>query len=402
MISNAPLLKSRNIPIAALIGGLAVASALLLTKNVDFIVYWRGVGGFLNGHQPLYGWRSGNGHPQEFRYPPVTVLFFLPLTWLPLRVAGVLWVLLGWLACAAASALAIRGWKLRYNRWGIVLGCLLLAQFVVLFVKFGNVQPHLIALILLALLWAEERPLWSGLALAVATCFKVWPLFFVPWFLMRGRRLALVWAAASSAVLWAAPVLFFGWSRYTFLLGDFFHHVVALAADPESVWYSSQSLRGVFLRLLTHAVPPRDGYPDASFAGMSPALVGGFCLILSVALYAHAVAAAWRASRERRYLWDAAAFVFFSFLQPFAMNSGLISLLPGILVGAHVCSAADGEFPRAAKRAFLVACGFAALASATFWRPFQRWALMLGVDFWLMLALAATLVIAARERPARD
>jgi hypothetical protein len=129
---------------------------------------------------------------------------------------------------------------------------------------------------------------------------------------------------------------------------------------------------------------------------MSPALVGGFCLALSAAIYGYAVVATWRASRERRYLWDAAAFAFFSFLQPFAMNSGLISLLPAILVGAHVYSAPPGEFPRAAKRAFLVACGFAALASATLWRPLQRWALMLGVDFWLMLAVAAALVIAAR------
>jgi len=389
-------LRSKNILIAAVVCGLAIVSSLLLTKNIDFVVYWRGVGEFLSGRQPLYGWLSGNGHPQEFRYPPLTVPFFLPLTRLPLRVAGVVWVLLAWVACAAASALAIRKWNLKYNATGIVLGCLLLAQFVVLFVKFGNVQPHLIALILLALLWAEERPFWSGLALAVATCFKVWPLFFVPWFLIRGRRLALAWAAAASVVFWTAPVLFFGWSGYAFLMSDFFHHVVALASDPESVWYSSQSLRGVLLRLLTHAVPPRDDYPDASLAGMSPALVGGFCLALSAAIYGYAVVATWRASRERRYLWDAAAFAFFSFLQPFAMNSGLISLLPAILVGAHVYSAPPGEFPRAAKRAFLVACGFAALASATLWRPLQRWALMLGVDFWLMLALAAALVIAAR------
>jgi len=402
MITNTVPLKSKNILIAAILGGLAIISSLLLIRNIDFIVYWRGVGAFLRGAQPLYGWLSGNGHPQEFRYPPLTVPFFLPFTLLPLRVAGVLWVLLAWAALATATTMAIRKWKLKFTAAGAVLGCLLVAQFVVLFVKFGNVQPHLIALILLALLWAEERPFWSGFALALATCFKVWPLFFVPWFLIRGRRLSLVWAAAASLVLWTAPALYFGWGRYIFLIHDFFNHVVALASDPESVWYSSQSLRGVLLRFLTHAVPPRDGYPDASFAGFSPALVGGICYALSFAAYLYAVLSTWTASPARRYIWDAASFAFFSFLQPFAMNSGLISLLPAMLVATHVYSASSGAYPRAAKHFYLAACGFAAIASATFWRPLQRWALMLGVDFWLMLALTASLAIAARGAASRD
>jgi hypothetical protein len=41
-----------------------------------------------------------------------------------------------------------------------------------------------------------------------------------------------------------------------------------------------------------------------------------------------------------------------------------------------------------------------ALASATFYRPLQREVLMLGIHFWLMLALGASLVIAARAAPA--
>ncbi len=378
-----------------ILGALAALSAVFLTKNVDFQVYWRGVGGFLNGSKPLYGSSSGAGHPQEFRYPPVTVLLFLPVTWLPERVAGMLWVMAGWAACAWASALAIVKWRLRFTLMGAALGILILGQFVVLFVKFGNVQPFLIALVLVALLWSDEHPAWSGAVLAVAICFKVWPLFFAPWFLVRGRRPVVGYAAAGSAVLWTAPILFFGWSRYVFLLRDFFDHVVALASNPEALWYSSQSLRGVLLRFLTHAAPPRDGYPDVSFASLSPALVGNFCLALTAVLYGYAVFSMWRTPSSRRWLWDANAFVFFSILQPFAMNSGLISLLPAVLAAAHVYSAPAGQYPASARRCFLATCACAAVATSTFYRPLQREALMLGIDFWMMVALAATLVIAA-------
>ena len=395
-------MKLQRVIIVAAIAVVAILSAIYLPKNTDFGAYWYGVGNFMNGTKPLYGPLSGMEYPQEFRYPPVTVLFFLPLTWLPLRIASFLWILGAWAACAIAAALAIRRWKLKFTAAGALLGLIFLAPYVVLAVKFGNVQPYLIALVLLALLFAETHPGWSGLALAVAVCFKVWPLFFAPWLLVRGRRPSLYYASGATAVLWSAPILFFGWSRYLYLVQDFWTHVVALASGPEAVWYSSQSLRGVLLRLLTRSVHPRDGYPDVSFASFSPVLMADCYLLLSVLIYGYAVLAMWRSDASRRWIWDAQAFVLFSVLQPFAMNSGLISLLPAILAGAHVYSAPRGQYPAAVKRAFVL--GFA--LSVLSWSPYlplQREVLMLGIDFWIMLALAISLGVAAhaakRETP---
>ncbi len=372
------------------IGILAVLSAIFLPHNTDFGAYWYGVRNFVDGSKPLYGPLSGMEYPQEFRYPPVTVLFFLPLTHLSLRVASFWWILVAWAACSIATYLAIRAWKLRFTVAGVVLGVIFLAPYVVLAVKFGNVQPYLIALVLLALLFADTHPGWSGLALAVAICFKVWPLFFAPWLLLRRRRSALYYAGGATAVLWTAPVLFFGWSRYLYLLQDFFTHVVALASGPESVWYSSQSLRGVLLRLLTRSVHPRDGYPDVSFASLPPALMVDCYLLLSILIYAYAVYVMWRSDESQRWLWDAGAFVLFSALQPFCMNSSLISLLPAILAGAYVYSTPAGQYPAAAKRAFLVACALEVLSISPY-LPLQREVLMLGIDFWIMLALAVGL-----------
>jgi len=390
--------KLRTLAAIAAIGALGIVFALIFSKNVDFVVYWYGARDFLHGDRPAYGPLSGVGYPQEYRYPPITMLFFLPMTLLPLKVAGIIWVVLAWVACAWASWMAMVKWRLRFNATGVVLGLLVLWQFIVLFVKFGNVQPYLIAFVLLALLWSEEHPAWSGLILALAACFKVWPLFFLPWLLLRKRRRAVYYAAAASAVLWVAPVFFFGRARYVALMKDFYTHAVTLAGNPEAVWYSSQSLRGILLRFLTHAAAPRDGYPDVSFAGLSPALVGGFCVVVTIVLYGYAVLSTWRAPESKRFLWDANAFVFFSILEPFAMNSGLISLLPGVLAAVHIYSAPPDKYPKAAKLAFLIACSFAAIASCTFYRPLQRVSLMLGIDFWMMLALGASLAIAATGR----
>lgn len=372
-------------------------SAIFLPHNTDFGAYWYGVRNFLDGTSPLYGPESGMKYPQEFRYPPVTVLFFLPLTKLPLKIASFCWIVIAWAACSLVTALAIRKWKLTFTVSGALLGLIFLAPYVVLAVKFGNVQPYLIALVLVTLLSAEKHPGWSGLALAVAVCFKVWPLFFAPWLLLRRRRAALYHAAGASAILWTAPVLYFGWSRYVFLVQDFFTHVVALANGPEAVWYSSQSLRGVLLRLLTRSVHPRDGYPDVSFASLPPALMVDTYLLLSIVIYAYAVWAMWRSEESRRWLWDAGAFVLFSVLQPFCMNSSLISLLPAILAGAYVYSAPAGRYPAAVKRAFEAGCVLVVLSCSPY-LPLQREVLMLGVDFWIMLALAASLGIAVHAQ----
>jgi hypothetical protein len=105
----------------------------------------------------------------------------------------------------------------------------------------------------------------------------------------------------------------------------------------------------------------------------------------------------WRSDKSRRYLWDAAAFVLFSALQPFCLNSSLISLLPSILVAAHIYSF-PGDYPRAARLWFGAAFALSVLSMMTFYRPLQRLMLMWGIYFWIMLALGISIILAARVR----
>ena len=390
-----------NYAVALVIGALAILSAVFLAKDTDFKVYWYGIRFFLDGTQPLYGPKSGIRYPQEFRYPPVTVLFFLPFTYLSLRAASMCWIVGAWAACAYVTKLAIRTWRLTFSAGGILFGLVLLVPYIVLAVKFGNVQPYLVALVFAAMLWADEHPERAGIALAVAICFKVWPLVFVPWLLRRPRTLYA--AGIATAVLWMLPVWFFGWHYYLFLLQDFYTHAAALASGPEAVWYSSQSLRGVLLRLLTNTVPPRDGYPDLSFATLPPGLIAGCYVLIAAIIYGYSLFQMWRSSPYRRFEWEALAFVLFSALQPFCLNSSLISLLPAILMGAHIYSS-PGQYPPSSRRWFLVACGLSIVATLTPIRHLQRDLVMLGTYLWIMLALGISLMIAAlsKERPASE
>ncbi len=92
---------------------------------------------------------------------------------------------------------------------------------------------------------------------------------------------------------------------------------------------------------------------------------------VSSPVYMYAVISSWRARAERRHVWDAASFVFYSALQTFGMHSGLISLWPAILMAGHVYSN-PSEYGERPRRALLIACGLSIVGSMTFYRPVQR------------------------------
>jgi len=385
--------RRRILYIAALVLT-AILSSVLLSKNIDFMVYWFGVRYFLDHVQPLYGPEGGALYPQEFRYPPVTVLFFALLTDIPFRLAGVVWNLLTWAICTWATMLAIRKWKPVFTPAGILMAAILAAPYAYLAVKFGNVQAILTALVLLALVWCEDHADWAGIALALAICFKVWPLFFALWFLIPSRRKALYWTAAVSAALWIVPVAFFGFAQYRALLRDFLASALSAVSHPEELWYSSQSLRGVLLRFLTHSVALPADYPDLSFAGLPVNLVVGVWVVLSVAATGFALRGFWRSPGQSRFLWDALAFVLCAALQPYTFNNTLILLGPAILVGAHVYSAG---WSRASQRAYLGAAVLSGLGMLMFTSRLVHVNLMWGIHLWIALALGWTLVSAAGE-----
>ena len=59
----------------------------------DFLVYHHGARGVFEGTRPVYGEDSGVGFPMIYRYPPLFLLVFAPLSILPLQISAAVWVI---------------------------------------------------------------------------------------------------------------------------------------------------------------------------------------------------------------------------------------------------------------------------------------------------------------------
>src|SRR3954470_9991192 len=75
------------------LGLIGVAFAWYVSrKPMDFRVYYYGARGVFEGTRPVYGPESGLGWPMHYRYPPLFLLLFAPLSWLPLRISAACWL----------------------------------------------------------------------------------------------------------------------------------------------------------------------------------------------------------------------------------------------------------------------------------------------------------------------
>jgi hypothetical protein len=372
---------------------IVVLSSWLLTKNTDFRLYWSSVKGFFEG-APAYGFNFVTF--QLYLYHPVTFLLLRPITFLPLRAAGFCWMAGAWLATTATLLLAVRTYKLRFNKSSMAAASVLLAAYTVVALRNGNVQPYLVAMLFVALLLAESHGPVSAVLMAVVITFKVWPAMFLPWFLPRGRRVVLVWLVPATLLLWLAPLLVWTPTHYRDLLTEWYGAVSgASATKSEFYYFPGQSLRGVLLRYLSPLDSWRTGFPDIHLVSLSRDVVIWIWEGAAATLYIGACGAMLCANRCRRWVWDGMAFVLYTVLQPYTVKGTLISLGPAVLVAAALYSrppgAADGWLNRAARRLFLGACAVSAVGVAAQFRPLLHLLAACGLDFLVAVLLLTAL-----------
>ena len=382
----------------AALAAAALLTSLLLVKNTDLSVYWYGVTGYFGGTRSAYGPDSGIGHPMEYRYPPVTYLLLWPLKLVPLRVAGFCWMMAAWATAVASVSIVIRIRQLRFNAFAIVACCAFSLAYVVLAIRYGNVQPFVIAWLFLSMAIAERYPLWSGVLLALAVTFKIWPILFIPWFWRPGRVRALTYFAAALGVLWLLPFPIFGFERYWGLLKEWYVAVGNVGTTYSELYYfPGQSLRGLLLRYLTPVRPPLEDFPVINIVSLAPRTAVAIWAIAALIAYCAVVWMMLRSNPRKQWAWDGAAFVLYSMLEPYAVKSGLISLAPAALVAACLytlaSSAARTRSAKWANRLFLTACAISFLQAMLQYKPWQRILLTIGLDFWMELLLLAAFLI---------
>lgn len=247
----------------------AILASFGLTKNIDFGVYWHAVRGFNNQSQPLYGPASGIGYPMIFRYPPIAYVLLWPLGSLPLRWAGSIWILGAWALAVASLQTTARVLRLQFRPAPVLLSFAGMLAYCVLSVHSGNIQPYLIAMIFTALTIANTRPAFAAALLAISISFKIWPIFFLPCLLRRGRRAVLIWLFPGVLILWLIPLVVWSPHQYLHLIAQWYHEELQIGSTPSELWYfPGQSLRGILLRYTTSADPWLRGFPDVHFVDL--------------------------------------------------------------------------------------------------------------------------------------
>jgi hypothetical protein len=377
---------------------IAVLTSYWLTRNIDFGVYWHAVRGFGNHSQKLYGPGSGIGYPMIFRYPPIAYLLLWPLGILPLRWAGFIWMVGAWTAGVASVQIARKTLMLRFELTAVVLGFAAILAYCVLSIRSGNVQPYLIAMIFVALTLATRYPQIAAGLLAVCISFKLWPAFFLPCFLRRGRRAVLIWLLPAMLILWLVPIAIWQPLQYSRLIAQWYHEELRVASANSELWYfPGQSLRGILLRYTTSAVPWLRGFPDVHFLCLSTVLAVRIWLVAAGGTYLVVCGLMLRSHARTQWVWDGLLFALFSILEPFCPKSSMISLGPAILVAAAIYSEAGARarIPSAwiARRLYVLACALSLLCALLQYRPAIRFMLAIGADFYVSLLLFISLAL---------
>jgi hypothetical protein len=371
------------------------AISILAPKHMDFAVYWYDIHAFLYSGLPLYGPHSALGFPMLFRYPPTFVDLFYPLSLLSFKAAGCLWAIAEAFAVTIVTYWAYVRLRLTIGLTAGLMALAISAPYCYLSFKDGNMQWLVTVLVLASVLTAETNPWLAGFTLSLGIAIKIWPIVFLPMFLIRQRRNVLWATICWSVAIWAIPLLTFGPSGYGQLLQDWFHQEFANHMGVHDIWYPSQSLRGVLLRFFTDpasTLPYRSEFPDVHLLALPPGLLIAIWSVTALAASIYVTRQIWVSYGLKRTQWDLLYFVLFSAFQPFCNWSSLISLMPAVLMAAHINSNEGGIGSRINRIFFtvtVVLCGveYAASLSRANTRLFEA----LGLHLAIMLSVAVAL-----------
>ena len=251
---RARLLNRAGLALALL--WVALIGLTLAPDPDDFQYYWQGAAAIARYGDP-YFLIHGNQPAVAYVYPPLFAYLILPLGWLPLRAAQLVWFGLNVLMLAALLATCVRlsGSALARRYWGVLALLALLAPPTRLSLQLGQVSILMALVMLGALALARRRPWASAALLALAALVKIYPAALSGYFLLR-RRGVLARALVAGALLVALSLLVHGPAPYSNYLSK-----VVLGRDYPYFGEHNISLYGFWGRLLTasdYGVPIAD------------------------------------------------------------------------------------------------------------------------------------------------
>lgn len=260
--------------------GVATAGFYLLdrpwTVGINFRAYRTAAVSVLDGG-PIYGVAPPDLPDMTYKYPPGTVLAFLPTALLPWKVGYAVHTLTGVAAALGVAAVGVRlaeemGATLARTDRALVAGYALLSGHVSPSLIYGNVNPHLalaVGLSAVALVVRDPpREGLAGVALAVPAVVKAFPAALGAWLLDRRAWRAVAASVAVGAATLAVGLLAFGVDAHLtyvheVLFGRLRREQFAGGLDPTMVYVTVR-------RPLSVAGVPVDLLPVAALAVLAP------------------------------------------------------------------------------------------------------------------------------------
>jgi len=208
---------------------LVLRPVLVSHRGTSFDTYQLAGSHWLRGENIYSQWMG-------FVYSPGVAAFFAPFAWLPPVLANVLWRLLnsGLLLGGLAAVLRARLFAgIRQSSFGIVY--ILLVPLAIGNIDISQANPLVAGLLLLAIAAAYvERWTSAALCVAIATCFKIYPIAIgLLICLIAPRRFSGRFLIALILLLLVLPFLFQDWS---YVANQFRHWIATRTSDDRRQW----------------------------------------------------------------------------------------------------------------------------------------------------------------------
>jgi uncharacterized membrane protein YciS (DUF1049 family) len=400
--------------IAAAIALVALLGLVFVRNLTDFSVYYAAGQSLLAGRTDLYSPDFARGVVMDYRYLPIFLLTFAPLSTAPYIVAAWVWHLLNTAAIAlAVASIAAIYTERSYPRskvWTVAFFAVV--PYFAMVLDYGNVQLIVTALMFAGLSLAlRGRDVSAAALLAVAVTVKVIPALTLPYFVVKGRFKLLGLVAVMTAALNLIPSAYFGLARNRDLMARWYQHVIAGQEFHEINGPINLSLKGQLRRSFTEADYTRrvDGdarYAAVNIATFSQAAVDRIWLALSACLFGAGLVLIWITSRGRGTrtqdrtldaLQVGLLICLLLFVGPLTWRVYLIALLWPVAAVAIA-----GWDHAATRRTLVVAAVLSAALPLLPGRTVQRFLLVAGADFYLICVIlgltAFTLIRFCRAR----
>jgi hypothetical protein len=208
----------------------------------------------------------------DYRYPPPFLFIFMPIGMLSYTVAAYVWFGLKLIALGLTLRALYRmvGGDIGSRPVFWLLPFFVAVPYLVEELQYGNVHFFIVCLTVLALYFFETgRAKLSAFALALSISIKVFPGFFLPYFLIRRKYWYVALTLLFVAVINLMPAFYFGFQENVELLRTWYDHVIRNRDFHEFQGGINHSLKGVLQRYLSR-IPYEDRF-DKRFSNINVA-----------------------------------------------------------------------------------------------------------------------------------